>query len=271
MTVAPSTGIPSRVTVPRTDTGESPHPARISRGSPSTPLRLRADMVRTPRKDPGDSRRGVGSSGDVDRLTVVAGAEVLVGAHVDALLEEADRTVGEAEVGPAGVVRLEPPGHVPVPDAVGRVHTHRRATAAAVAPRRPDFLAVDRVVDGLNRLPLTDRVVARPAPAIAEPLELHLLHKALAQEDGIGGAVGDVGEPDRWAANGAGSSAHHPPAVGGVTRGPVDRAGAVAGVSGRVEGERNPVRLLAADQAVAVDLERVGAGAARAVVALRAL
>src|SRR5438477_922476 len=272
-TTAPATGFPSRVTVPRTGTGElPPHPAPISRARPSAPPRLRTrmvDVLREPR--PGGCRPGAGGSGQGDRLAVVPGAEVLVGAVVDALVDEPDRPVGEAEVGPAGVVRLEPPGHVPVPQAVRRVDPQRGATGVAIAPTGPDPLAVDRVVDRLDRLPLADGVVPGPAPAVAEPLELVLLDERLAQEDRVGRAVGDRGDVDPGAAHRAGPAAHHPAAVGGGAGRPVDRAGAVPVVGGRGERERHPVGPLAADLAVAVELERVGPGAARAVVALRPL
>src|SRR5262245_12471198 len=271
VTSAPSTGLPSSVTAPLT--GTFPSPPQPGQASAATAAAATHGSTRrvigAPSRKP-SAARGRGPSGQLEHLAVVAAAEVLVGAHVEGLLEEPDGAVGEAEVRPAGVVGLEAPGHVPVPDAVGRVDSQGGAAAVAVAPAGADALAVDLPVDRLDGLALRDGVVAGPAPAVAEPLELHLLDQAFADHDRVGGPVEDVGDPDLWPADGARPAARDPPAVGGVARGPVDRAGGVAGVHRGGEREGDAVGLGAA-LPVAVELERVGPGAARPVVALRPL
>src|SRR5262245_46370747 len=94
-----------------------------------------------------------------DRLAVVAAAELVVRLVVDPVADEVDRPVGEDEVRPARVVRLEPPGDPPVPHAVDRIDPGATGLAAAPAPRshlgdlpvqRDGRLAVGRATIGVG-------------------------------------------------------------------------------------------------------------------------
>src|SRR5438105_5783067 len=104
-------------------------------------------------------------------------AEVLIGLHVDALFDEAYRAIPEAEIGSAGVIGLEAPRDVPVPDTIGGIDAMLGAVGVAVGPTGVAIdVRIDRPIDRLNGLSLGHGVVTRPAPVIAPALELVLTH-----------------------------------------------------------------------------------------------
>src|SRR5262245_38672361 len=117
VTMAPSTGWLSSVTTPVTLTfPPPPQPGTASARRAATPTARDKKRTRRIVNDPfrHESRQ-------LHRLIIVPAAEVLVRPHVDVLADEPDRAVPEAEVRSVRVVGFEPPGHVPVPQAVGRI------------------------------------------------------------------------------------------------------------------------------------------------------
>src|SRR5262245_39497894 len=194
-TAAPATVLPSSVTTPDTFTalsGPWPQPAASSTAAAARPAAAWRIFISGPLSEV------------ADRLAVVAAAEQLVRPVVDRLADEPDRAVAEEEVGPAGVVRLEPERQVPVIDLPARVHAGVPARVQVVGD------GVDRDDGRDDRQPA---VGLRPAggPAVGavlaeRPEDVAVLGREdLAQQDRVGQAVRHRGHGDHRA-----SAAEHP-------------------------------------------------------------
>src|SRR5262249_10945746 len=190
-TSAPATGWSSSSTSPSTLRSPLPPqpPAHASTAARSRPARVRgrfrwALISVVPRRDD---------------LAVVAAAELLVGLVTDRLAQEMHRAVGEGEVDPARVPGLEAHRHPPVAQVMSPV------VGAAGAGQ-------DLVVERDDGRATAVAEVARPAPV----RRLHVLvlrRQGLADEQGVGGAVGDAGDVDRRPL-----AVEHAPHVVGVGR-----------------------------------------------------
>ena len=89
------------------------------------PLRSRGQAAGRSRNPTGTGSIGVGA----DHFATVAAPQGAVGGEVDGLLEEVDRTVGEHEVGPAGVLALEALVRIVEPAAEGAAAEGRGQSA----------------------------------------------------------------------------------------------------------------------------------------------
>src|SRR5205807_2979843 len=105
-------------------------------------------------------------SGELYRLSIVAAAKQLVGAVVNALMDELHGPIGHQEVGPAAVMRLESPGHAPV-----LVVAVRNGTAVAAG-----IVVIAQVVDGNNCGHVSiAAVLARPV-VLSQVIEIGRAH-----------------------------------------------------------------------------------------------
>ena len=109
--------------------------------------------------------------------SVASGAEKLIGAHVDGFGQEADRTIGEGELGTAGVTGPEAPTHIPVTGVFQGV-----VTGAVVI--------LDLPVDWNDGAGMSHATI-KMYPAIPAGDMVMLVGKELANHEGVGCSIVD--------------------------------------------------------------------------------